>query len=165
MSPSSTQHQPDSHAQTKVPVLGTLGQEFEGQCWGILYLTVAAWQSLPMDTGVLQKSQFSSCCFPDPFTIHPIHLLVLTAAWNGPGRLVLVQHGVVPAGAQSWQAPHSWCLPVGRDAGFWWSCCSARIQRLAQPVFPSGRSSKSPCCFVLGDGSEGKEEMVIPVHD
>lgn len=75
-----------------------------------------------------------SCCFPDPFIIHPIYLLVLTAGleWPrepGPGPVL---PRVVPAGAQSWQASHSWCVPVGRDAGFWWSGCSARIQRLAQ---------------------------------
>lgn len=33
-----------------------------------------------------------------------------------------------------------------------------------EPVLPQGRSSKSPCCFVPGDGNEGKEEMAIPVH-
>lgn len=149
------------------PVLGTLGQDFEGQCWGILYLTVAAWQSLPMDFWCPPEIPVLLLLLPDPFTIHPIHLLVLTAGleWPREAGPSLARPRVVPAGAQSWQAPHSWCLPAGRDAGFWRSCCSARIQRLAQPVFPSGRSSKSPCCFVLGDGSEGKEEMVIPVHD
>lgn len=83
-------------------------------------------------SGALQKSHLPPCCFPRPFH-HPPHpspgLDRCPGMEPGPG---LAQPRVVPAGAHSWQAPHSWCLPVGRDSGFCWSCCSARILRLAQ---------------------------------
>lgn len=39
---------PHSKCTNQGSCAGTLGQQFEGQCWGIMYLTMAAWQSLPM---------------------------------------------------------------------------------------------------------------------
>jgi len=116
-------------------------------------------------TRALQKPLSPHCCFPDPFTICPVHLLLLQARDLPPGVVQVAQSlpGVVPAGTQAWQATHSWCLPAGRDAAEQLLLQNRKVGP-EKPAFPQGRSSNSPCCLVLGDGSEGKEETAIPVH-
>lgn len=73
---------------------------------------------------------------------------------------------VVLAGAQARQASCSWC-PSG--VGCWGLPEQLFLQDggagSKKPVFPQGRSSKFPCCFMLGDRREGKEETAIHVRD
>lgn len=161
--------QADSHAQTKTPVMGTPGQEFEGQCWSIMCLPMAAWQSLPMGFWCPPEIPVFPLLLPRPFH-HPPHPSPGLDCWPGTAQ-----------GAWSWsstaQSGPSWCPVMASIPQLVSPCgegCWAFVELLLcqdseagseEPVFPSGRSSKSACCFVLGDGSEGKEEMVIPVGD
>lgn len=120
-------------------------------------------------SGALQKSRSSLLLLPRPFH-HPPHLPPGLDCWPGMAQ-----------GAWSWsstaQSGSSWCPVMASIPQLVCPCgegCWVLVERLLcqdseagseEPVFPPGRSSKSPCFFVLGDGSEGKQEMVVPVHN